>query len=521
MASQSPTVARCELATVDEIAPMHVSAIMLRTVKLRELLHHLENSEVETSSDLAETEANAHLVSGLSSSLVKITQRRRADGQRTVNRAPDGERMHRRNAFREKNLDFYLVAGRQQNLKPFVERCGVSQSQVNFKSWEASKALNCALLGDAYGLVTWDLPRNQLCPPVSNRSNYIHWVEDLLELSRPDGVDKTGASVRGLDVGVGANCVFPLLGALINGWSFVGIDIVDTALKWATKNQRNNPKVASLIEIRDASIGQKSSREDDQEFSTLLGIKAEEQFSFCMCNPPFFDSMKAALLNPCTNFGGTPDEMCYPGGEEAFTRRLLDESLVIKDRVHWYTTMCGKKQTLIKILHLLDVAKVSTVRTTRFLQGRTTRWGVAWSFSPHPISQSPHIRSEDIHGTTSTPQVMPTWRTTFELHAEKKGLRPAELIAELHTALAKTCSAVQKDSESLDAGKIRCTILDAKQVSNGGDGFWVTVLHPAPGSTVVSAACDDKSKTKSYVQERFALALELVRACLLHKARFS
>ena len=43
-----------------------------------------------------------------------------------------------------------------------------------------------------------------------------------------------------------------------------------------------------------------------------------------------------------------PDEMCYPGGEEAFTRRLLDESLVMKDRVHWYTTMCGKKQTLIK-----------------------------------------------------------------------------------------------------------------------------------------------------------------------------
>ena len=112
---------------------------------------------------------------------------------------------------------------------------------MNFKSWEASKALNCALLRDAYGLVTWDLPRNQLCPPVSNRSNYIHWVEDLLELSRPDGVDKIGVSVRGLDVGVGANCVFPLLGALINGWSFVGIDIVDTALK-GNKESEEQPK---------------------------------------------------------------------------------------------------------------------------------------------------------------------------------------------------------------------------------------------------------------------------------------
>jgi 23S rRNA (adenine1618-N6)-methyltransferase len=77
------------------------------------------------------------------------------------------------------------------------------------------------LLMDRYGLVAWDIPEGQLCPPVANRANYIHWLEDLLRLSRPRGMAETGADVRGLDIGVGANCVYPLLGAAINGWSFV------------------------------------------------------------------------------------------------------------------------------------------------------------------------------------------------------------------------------------------------------------------------------------------------------------
>lgn len=381
---------------------MRILASVLSTVEMRKALHSLEIGEVETSLDLGLVEAAAEFAYGLYTSLVTSVQHDYAGKFRAVTRAPDGERMHYRNAFREQNLNFKLVAGRQEDLKPFIERRSESQWRLNFKSWVVTRALNSALLIDAYELGMWDLPRFQLCPPVANRANYIHWLEDLLLQSRPSGVAETGASVRGLDVGVGASCVFPLLGASINGWSFVGVDIVDIALSSAIKNVRNNPRIAGLIEIRDGRMSEVIPSRNLSKFNTLLGVKNEEQFSFCMCNPPFFDLIQDAKLNPGTNFGGTTYEMCHPGGEEAFTQRIFDESLVLRERVHWYTTMCGKKRTLRKILHLLEVARVPTIRTTRFLQGRTTRWGIAWSFSSQPRLQELALplqsKIKDVHG---------------------------------------------------------------------------------------------------------------------------
>lgn len=66
------------------------------------------------------------------------------------------------------------------------------------------------------------IPDGHLCPTVPNRSNYIHWIEDLLA---SDNIPKTSSvrdRVKGFDIGTGANCIYPLLGASLLGWSFVG-----------------------------------------------------------------------------------------------------------------------------------------------------------------------------------------------------------------------------------------------------------------------------------------------------------
>lgn len=57
-----------------------------------------------------------------------------------------------------------------------------------------------------------------------NRSNYIHWIEDLLSSDIiPKNDHAVGSNdVRGFDIGTGANCIYPLLGASLLGWSFVG-----------------------------------------------------------------------------------------------------------------------------------------------------------------------------------------------------------------------------------------------------------------------------------------------------------
>jgi len=57
---------------------------------------------------------------------------------------------------------------------------------------------------------------------VPNRSNYIHWIEDLLASDIIEKNDASGDKVRGFDIGTGANCIYPLLGASLLGWNFVG-----------------------------------------------------------------------------------------------------------------------------------------------------------------------------------------------------------------------------------------------------------------------------------------------------------
>ncbi|GMP37566.1 hypothetical protein CsSME_00009178 [Camellia sinensis var. sinensis] len=101
-----------------------------------------------------------------------------------------------------------------------------------------------------------------------------------------------------------------------------------------------------------------------------------------MCNPPFFETMEEAGLNPKTSCGGTPKEMVCPGGEEAFISRIIRDSLQLKQSFRWYTSLVGRKSNLKILISKLREVGVTIVKTTEFVQGRTCRWGLAWSFMP-------------------------------------------------------------------------------------------------------------------------------------------
>lgn len=266
-----------------------------------------------------------------------------------------------------------------------------------------------------------------------NRSNYIHWIEDLLSSEIIPKINNNADNIRGFDIGTGANCIYPLLGASLLGWSFVGTDMMDVALEWAERNVKTNPQISDLIEIRkvntcmDAVLGEDSSKEDLQCYGSktnpsnsigsesvpvpssrhddaveensysgppiLFGVVRDgETFDFCMCNPPFFESMEEAGLNPKTSCGGTPQEMVCPGAEKAFITRIIEDSVRLKQSFRWYTSMVGRKSNLKSLIAKLREVGVTIVKTTEFVQGQTCRWGIAWSFVP-PARQmiSPYV----------------------------------------------------------------------------------------------------------------------------------
>jgi 23S rRNA (adenine1618-N6)-methyltransferase len=107
-----------------------------------------------------------------------------------------------------------------------------------------------------------------------------------------------------------------------------------------------------------------------------------------MCNPPFYES-KAEMLTSAaakqrpafTACTGSETEMVTRGGEVAFASRMVDESLVLQDRIQWYTSMLGKFSSVATIVQELREKGIENYAVTEFIQGnKTRRWGIAWSF---------------------------------------------------------------------------------------------------------------------------------------------
>ena len=101
------------------------------------------------------------------------------------------------------------------------------RKRIDFKDPAALKCLTKTLLLHDFN-IRWDMPLNHLCPALTVRLNYLHWIEDLLNLA-----NITKENVRGLDIGTGASVIYPLLGCrLHNTWSFVATEVVGYTLIW-------------------------------------------------------------------------------------------------------------------------------------------------------------------------------------------------------------------------------------------------------------------------------------------------
>lgn len=75
----------------------------------------------------------------------------------------------------------------------------------------------------------------RLIPTIPLRLNYILWIEDLIGQSTAEAAD-----VHGVDIGTGATCIYPLIGAKRNNWSFVATETNETSLSFAKHNVIRN-----------------------------------------------------------------------------------------------------------------------------------------------------------------------------------------------------------------------------------------------------------------------------------------
>ena len=295
--------------------------------------------------------------------------------------------LHPRNPHRF-GYDFNQLIASNPELKAFVFTNEYGTETIDFSIPEAVKALNNSLLISEYGIQNWDIPKDYLCAPIPGRADYIHYIADLLASSN-NGIIPEGETVQGLDIGIGSNCIYPIIGNSVYNWSFVGTDIDENAIQNCKKIIENNPQLIDAISLQ---------LQVESRFIFKNIITQEDKFAFTICNPPFHSSAaeatksslrkvnnletssKEKIIKPVLNFGGQNAELWCEGGELGFITQMIFESAKYPMQCFWFTTLVSKKENLSSLYKTLNKVSAVEVKTIAMAQGQKTSRIVAWTF---------------------------------------------------------------------------------------------------------------------------------------------
>ncbi|MFT5188654.1 MAG: 23S rRNA (adenine1618-N6)-methyltransferase [Verrucomicrobiales bacterium] len=277
--------------------------------------------------------------------------------------------------------DFAALTQACPELNPFLRANPVGDQTIDFADPKAVQCLNRALLSHHYQITNWQIPPGYLCPPIPGRADYIHHLADLLSKTTTSKAETT----RGLDIGTGANCVYPIIGHQSYGWQFVGSDIDPIAVANAKQNIAANPALSDAVEI----VHQKQAK---SIFSGI--ITAGDHFDFTMSNPPFYTSaaeassanerkvknLGKATTTAARNFGGSGQELWCPGGELKFVSTMIQESATFASQVTWFTSLVSKHDHLAPLKRNLTNTEATQVKVIEMTQGHKRSRFIAWRF---------------------------------------------------------------------------------------------------------------------------------------------
>ncbi len=301
--------------------------------------------------------------------------------------------LHSRNAHKG-NYPLEALCTASPSLSAYIINSPRGGNTLDFANPHAVKALNAALLTYYYNLSFWDIPQNYLCPPVPGRADYIHYIADLLSDGQPSYIPK-GKQVKGLDIGTGANLIYPIIAHAEYGWKMVGTDIDRVSIKSANTILGANPRFAKHIKVLF----------QNNENSIFEGVvKPNDNYDFCMCNPPFHENAKQALQSATRktnnlarnklrrqspvkntsgkqlNFAGQANELWCKGGELAFITSIINESVQYANQIKWFTSLVSKRENLPLLKKRLAIINATTIKQVDMTQGNKTSRFIAWQF---------------------------------------------------------------------------------------------------------------------------------------------
>lgn len=295
--------------------------------------------------------------------------------------------------------DYVALIRKYTELEQFQTANGTS---IDLSKPDALYALTTAQLQEHFGLDV-QLSKHHLCPRLANRLDYVLWIHALARSTREeDDAAQPKKQLCGLDVGVGASCIYPLLMCSIDERiTMYGTEIADDSESLAKTNVSRNSELADRIHVV---------RRGPSDL--FFSWEESPTFDFSLCNPPFYSSAEdleasrvAKSEDPASPLLASDHELFTPGGESAYTMRMLRESADLNNTHTWYSTMFGKKQTLTDFVEAIRERGISNYALHEISHGKTRRWCAAWNYgrarARHNLSRlySSHLRHLNPHPT--------------------------------------------------------------------------------------------------------------------------
>lgn len=305
----------------------------------------------------------------------------------STDKAPDNSVTFHPNSPHKGRYKLGALSETTTRLKRFLIDTPKGGLSIDFNNEQAVLCLNQALLAHYYKVTQWSIPDGYLCPPIPGRADYIHHLSDLLPKTSKGDVPK-GRAIRVLDIGTGANAIYPIIGSQTFGWQFVASDIDPIAIKSVESIINSNACLQGFI----TPILQK---DDKTIFNNI--INKDDRFDFTLCNPPFHASQAEALasnqrkvrnlgkgkdtrVKANLNFGGKNNELWCPGGELSFLKRMISESQNVGKQVSWFSSLVSKGDNIKPLKKLLTVLGAKQVKVVPMSQGQKISRFIAWSF---------------------------------------------------------------------------------------------------------------------------------------------
>jgi len=286
--------------------------------------------------------------------------------------------LHPNNPHKGK-YNFKSLIKSSPELKGYLRKNPRGEDTIDFSDNNAVVLLNKALLKTYYNIDNWDIPKGFLCPPIPGRADYIHYIAQLIHGKKDN--------IRVLDIGTGANCIYPIIGSQSYRWDFVASDIDPKSIENAKKIVGANKNLKNKITL-------KLQKNRSNIFEGI--IEEGDRFDLTMCNPPFHASLEEAInankkkvdnlskgnskVKKGLNFGGQKAELWCPGGERLFLKKMVKESLKFSTQVTWFTSLVSNKDNIRPTKKLLEKLEAKDIKILEMSQGQKVSRVLAWTF---------------------------------------------------------------------------------------------------------------------------------------------